>query len=164
MLRRSNGIERYVEIGPARILATMIQKSASQGYSSQAASHWSHFRFLSSTDNKKDIYYEYPEQVLHAATTDKTVDATGLNLASVSASLEVRVTPPGTLASTTNGNAVASLDGPVMGPVVAALAVPDAALSAAHVVLAITAQKLKKPFDQVSTQKTIRELSAGAHS
>ncbi|KIW43558.1 holo-[acyl-carrier-protein] synthase [Exophiala oligosperma] len=157
MLRKANGIERYVEIGPARILATMIQKSASQGYSSQAASHWSHFRFLSSADNKNDIYYEYSEQT--QPDPSGRAGASGANV-TVSASLEVKVTPP-PASTNVNASVATSMEAPIMAPVIAALSVPDASLLANHVVLAITAQKLKKAFDQVPIQKTIRELSGG---
>lgn len=39
--------------------------------------------------------------------------------------------------------------------------VQDSPLSAGDIVLALTAQKLKQPFDQVSTEKSIRDLSGG---
>ena len=39
--------------------------------------------------------------------------------------------------------------------------VEDRPVSAGDIVLALTAQKLKQPFDQVPTEKSIRELSGG---
>jgi fatty acid synthase subunit alpha len=43
----------------------------------------------------------------------------------------------------------------------AVVPVQDSPLSAGDIVLALTAQKLKQPFDQVPTEKSIRELSGG---
>jgi fatty acid synthase subunit alpha len=42
-----------------------------------------------------------------------------------------------------------------------AVAVEDSPLSAGDIVVALTAQKLKKPFDHVPIEKSIRELSGG---
>ena len=60
-LQQSDDIERYVEIGPTKILATMAKKSASKQRSAEASSSWSHLQFLSSSDDKGSIYYEHPQ-------------------------------------------------------------------------------------------------------
>jgi fatty acid synthase subunit alpha, fungi type len=161
MLQKTNSIERYVEIGPAKVLSTMIQKSATLGYSSQAASQWSHFRFLSSSENKGDLYYAYVDQPQSTSRSSKAGTSEQQPVANVAA-LQVKVTASLTNAVPTAQSAAVTVEAPIMAPVMAALAVPDASLSASDVVLALTAQKLKKPFDQVSTQKSIRDLSGGS--
>ncbi|KEF62585.1 uncharacterized protein A1O9_00558 [Exophiala aquamarina CBS 119918] len=152
-LHERNGIERYVEIGPAKILATMIQKSASKCYAPHTKSRWSHFKFLSSTENKNEVYYEYPEATENAVSSHPAADE-GSKGDAVSVALKVEVQSSAQKVLDAQFSEVV----PVATP---AAAVADASLSAAHVVLAITAQKLKRPFDHVPTQKTIRELSGG---
>ncbi|CZR60182.1 related to 3-oxoacyl-[acyl-carrier protein] reductase [Phialocephala subalpina] len=140
---RPENIQRYVEVGPAKILSTMAKKTVT-AHSSQAPSRSSQYQFLSSSDNKEDIYYQYPEEEEPVAAAEST-PAPSVPVVEAVASVQTAV------ATVT---ASASVSAP-------AAAAPEIPLSASHVVLALTAQKLKKPFDSVSTQKTIRELSGG---
>lgn len=120
-----------------------MAKKTVTAQSSQAPSRSSQFQFLSSSDNKEDIYYQYPEEEEPVATAP--VESTPAPAAEAVASVQV---------TSTMATATATVSAP-------AAAAPEIPLSASHVVLALTAQKLKKPFDAVSTQKTIRELSGG---
>jgi len=121
-----------------------MAKKTVTAHSSQAPSRSSQYQFLSSSDNKEDIYYQYPEEEEPVATAEST-PAASAPVVEAMASVQTAV------ATVT---ASASVSAP-------AAAAPEIPLSASHVVLALTAQKLKKPFDSVSTQKTIRELSGG---
>jgi len=131
----------------------MIQKSASKYYAPHTKSRWSHFKFLSSKENKNDVYYEYPESIQNAASTHPGADD-GIKGETVSVTLKVEVKNSAPKVLEAQLSEVAPVATSVAG-------VADASLSATHVVLAITAQKLKRAFDQVPTLKTIRDLSGG---
>lgn len=133
----------------------MIQKSASKYYAPHTKSRWSHFKFLSSKENKNEVYYEYPEPTEHAVSTHPGAGE-GNKGDAVSVTLKVEV-------KNSASKVLEAQLGEVAPVATSEGAVVDASLSAAHVVLAITAQKLKRAFDQVPTQKTIRELSGGTY-
>ncbi len=124
-----------------------MAKKTVTAQSSQAPSRSSQFQFLSSSDNKEDIYYQYPEEEEPVA-------------AAPAESTPAPSAPVAAVASVETATVSAPVSAAVSAPAAAA---PEILLSASHVVLALTAQKLKKPFDSVSTQKTIRELSGGAN-
>jgi fatty acid synthase subunit alpha len=130
----------------------MIEKSASKCYAPHTRSRWSHFKFLSSAENKNDLYYEYQERVEDTITTNSANETNDKDAVNVTLKVEVKTSP--TKVVEAHLGEISSVAG--------AIAVADASLTAGHVVLAITAQKLKRAFDQVSSQKTIRELSGGA--
>lgn len=130
----------------------MIRKSASKFYAPHTRSRWSHFKFLSSAENKNEVYYEYQEPVEDTVPINPANEANDKEAINVTLNVEVKTSP---------AKAVEAHLGEVSA-VAGSVPVADASLSAGQVVLAITAQKLKRAFDQVSTQKTIRELSGGA--
>jgi fatty acid synthase subunit alpha, fungi type len=151
----------------------MAKKTTAQHYSSQAASCWSHLQFLSYSDNKEALYYEYQDDEDHVASEpsagDPSAAAPGptpdtlanvpsgrIPAASAPASASAAVSATSSSGANVNLAAVSSTDG-------AASAAVHIPLSAAHIVLALTAQKLKRAFDNVSMQKTIRELSGGTY-
>jgi fatty acid synthase subunit alpha len=129
----------------------MIEKSASKCYAPHTRSRWSHFKFLSSAENKNDVYYEYQERIEDNIATNPAVETNEKDAVNVTLKVEVKTSPAKVVEA--HLGEISSVAGPVV--------VADASLTAAHVVLAITAQKLKRAFDQVSSQKTIRDLSGG---
>ncbi|RAL03095.1 putative 3-oxoacyl-synthase [Aspergillus ibericus CBS 121593] len=141
LLQHDPPIQRIIEIGPARVLATMAQKTATTGPTARHdQANAINRQFLSSASNLKEIYYEYeepaePAQPAPAATPTTT---------------------PVTTPATTAAPAPATAPAPA-----AAASIPDTPLTAGDLVLALTAQKLKKPFDQVPRDKSIRDLSGG---
>lgn len=97
-------------------------------------------------DDKAEIMYEYSK-------TTPTKEPIRENVAvSSSTNAQIRQTPipeasPATLPSATAPTHYAPSK--------------DVTLSARHITLAMTAQKLRRPFDQVPMAKTIRDLSGG---
>lgn len=126
----------------------MAKRSTSKYYAAFAPSQWSKIKFLSYSDNGDKIFYRYTD-----------VD-TPLKLSPVPApQIQAIENSEGNCLSKTQSKAKA-LPLPVaqtkkMSPRV------DMALSTAHVVLAMTAQKLHRPFYQVPMNKAIRDLSGG---
>ncbi|KKK19631.1 hypothetical protein AOCH_000897 [Aspergillus ochraceoroseus] len=131
-------IQRFIEVGPRTTLATMAKKSAAIRYKLQAPSQWSHLQFLSYNDDLSTILYQPSESVPQAAEVD-----------SPSPKAPVEPHPrrqPNPAQKTATAQQVPNV---------------DSSLLARHIVLAIVAQKLRRPFDQVPAEKSIRDLSGG---
>ncbi|PLN85637.1 3-oxoacyl-synthase [Aspergillus taichungensis] len=149
LLRALPSIERYVEIGPRTTLASMAKRSISKYYAAFAPSQWSRIKFLSSSDNSNEIFYRYKEaeqSLVSPAPAPAPQMQTIENYAGRCLSdkcFRTKTLSPSSIQAEKAASKV------------------DMALSTAHVVLAMTAQKLRRPFYQVPMSKTVRDLSAG---
>lgn len=103
-------------------------------------------QYLSSSDNCKEIFYQYDEEdpAATAISSESSVETPppAPSLATVP-STETKATPPAAV------------------PHMVAATVEDVSMSSTDIVLAVVAQKLRKQFDQVPTSKSIQELSGG---
>lgn len=138
-------IERYVEVGPSRVLANMAKKQAAM--EQHAESHTVTRQFLSSSENRKEIFYQYddvePESVTAvAAPSAKTAPSAESPTPSIVAETSPRV-ETGSF------------------PTIAGATVDDIPMTATDIVLAVVAQKLRKQFDEIPISKSIQELSGG---
>ncbi|RAH70197.1 uncharacterized protein BO66DRAFT_451690 [Aspergillus aculeatinus CBS 121060] len=146
LLKAKSAIRRYIEIGPRTTLANMARKSAAIHHTSHGPSQWAHLQFLSYMDDKAEIMYEYSK-------TTPTKEPIRENIA-VSSSTNAQIRK--TLIPEASPAALPSATAPThYAPS------KDVTLSARHITLAMTAQKLRRPFDQVPMAKTIRDLSGG---
>ncbi|PYH93832.1 hypothetical protein BO71DRAFT_477614 [Aspergillus ellipticus CBS 707.79] len=144
LLQHDPAIQRIVEIGPSRVLANMAQKTAKAGPTARHdQANAINRQFLSTASNLREIHYEYDEPE-EAPAAEPTSTPTAVPTAAP------MTAPP-----------VAAPAAPTLAPAAAAAAVPDTPLTAGDLVLSLTAQKLKKPFDQVPLDKSIRDLSGG---
>ena len=135
---RHEAVERYVEVGPSKVLSTMGKKTVGRNHQLQDKLRLLRRQFLSHSDDYAQICYEY-EETQPAAPAE-----------------------PAEAAPAPVAPSPAAPAAPVpAAPAAVAVAVEDVPLSALDVVLAISAQKLKQPFDQVPLQKSIRDLSGG---
>ncbi|GCB23240.1 fatty acid synthase subunit alpha [Aspergillus awamori] len=137
---RDEAVERYVEVGPAKVLSTMGKKTVARNHQLQDQLRLIRRQFLSHSDDYAQICYEYEESQPVATTEAQPAPAAPAPVAVAAAA------PVAPVAA---------------APVAAAVAVDDVAVSALDIVLALSAQKLKQPFDQVPLQKCIRDLSGG---
>ncbi|PYI04677.1 hypothetical protein BO78DRAFT_347251 [Aspergillus sclerotiicarbonarius CBS 121057] len=139
---RNEAVERYVEVGPAKVLSTMGKKTVGRNHQLQDKLRLIRRQFLSHSDDYAQICYEYEEsQPVAPAETEAA---------------------PAPVAQAPAAPAAPVAAAPVpAAPAAVAAAVDDVPLSALDIVLAISAQKLKQPFDQVPLQKCIRDLSGG---
>ncbi|KAE8153832.1 hypothetical protein BDV25DRAFT_136581 [Aspergillus avenaceus] len=147
LLGKTPSIERYVEVGPSRVLANMAKKQAAKGLQDPLVTR----QYLSSSDNRKEIFYHYDEQEVEQdpALQDLSPPEQASPSASVptqapAAPVPVATAPPSTAA-----------------PVAAAPALEDKPLAVGDILLPIVARKLRKQFDQVPADKSIRDLSGG---
>ena len=129
----------------------MAGKTSDQNFSSQDKSRSINRQILSYHDDSKAIYYEYEENVEVTAPPSVPTHSDSPTTAQVSAAPvpSQSATVPSTAAVATGA------------PSVSADSIEDVPLSATDVVLAITAQKLKRPLDEVSVNKSLHDLSAG---
>lgn len=140
-------IRRFIEVGPRTTLATMAKRSAARHYKSYANSQWSHLQFLSYQDNNDEVFYNYLDSKPWLDEKDKTVSWT-------SHDISLLPLPAGSLREPQQCV-------PPKAPISRASPSHDVSLSSSHIALAMTAQKLRRPFDNVTMGKTIRELSGG---
>lgn len=128
----------------------MAKKTASKRHGSRDKSQLIKRQFLSSVDDVKDISYHYEEEHIddgEPSSVNEQDQSTASAAAQPTDAAPIAAPPP------TSTESSAGL----------ALQVADTPLNAADIVLALTAQKLKKGFDQVPTEKSIRELSGGEY-
>ncbi|GLA42893.1 putative PKS/NRPS-like protein biosynthetic cluster [Aspergillus niger] len=151
LLKIPSPVQRFIEIGPRATLTRMVRKSASIRHDQHAPSQWSHLQFLSYQDDRDRIHYEYPDPVPLPSTMQRTSPAS----------------PPAQLVVKSSrsdaGPPLGSMSSPASERIKTSAHVPSArvSLSARHILLAITGQKLRCPFDQVPMDTTIRNLSGG---
>ncbi|KAJ6090087.1 hypothetical protein N7467_005303 [Penicillium canescens] len=139
-LTQRNGVERYIEVGPAKVLSAMGRKTASKKYQLQDQLRLLRRQFLSYSDDYEDICYQSEEPQLPAP---------------------VETPNPETIPTATPVVTNSPEAEPLVAPSLVVVPVEDKLLSALDIVIALTAQKLKRPFDEVPTEKSIRDLSGG---
>lgn len=140
----------------------MAQKTASRKFSLQSTSRSTERQFLSHPENIKELYYQYDadEKTVASNLSSENKIVTPViasdqpSSANVPASGAVKMVQPDK--SPAPSTPVAKVDASVVASIVT-----DIPLSATDVVLALTAQKLRKAFDQVSMERSIRDLCGG---
>lgn len=122
----------------------MGKKTAGKKYHQQDQLRLLRREFLFYSDDYARICYEFdkPQSLAPAESSEQQVPS------AVSSQLPVAAESP-------RPRPALVAPSPVVAPV------EDSPLSAVDIVVALTAQKLKQPFDQVPAEKSIRELSGG---
>ncbi|KAL3469428.1 hypothetical protein BJX99DRAFT_268262 [Aspergillus californicus] len=142
LFRSKECIQRFVEIGPRTTLSTMAKKSAAIHAASHPSSQWPNLEFLSYHDNQAEIMYHYSNDT---GSPESPSQSPG------QATVETPSPPTLTIQPLLTPNA----------PFPNVTPSADLALAASHVVLSMTAQKLRRRFDRVPVERTIRDLSGG---
>ncbi|MCJ1325979.1 hypothetical protein MMC10_002642 [Thelotrema lepadinum] len=154
LLFSKQGIQRLIEIGPGDTLASMARKSL-------AAQHHRYNPALAA--KRKLMYYKKDEREIryevdppNAPLPDKLSIASRTEPRSNSNITATNNAGSNDLQSThqATGFAPAQLPQPIAE-------IPDAAVTAKEVVVAIIASKLQKPFSSIETSKTIKQLVGG---
>ena len=147
MLERADPVKRIIEVGPSKTLSTMAKKSTNGRFTERDKSRSIERSFLSSTSDAKAIFYEY----------DEHPDAPAL---AEPVSLQASPLPDTAVQPSTTSSAVTlgAIESP---PAVQSEPVPDAPFPVLDVITAITSQKVKQSFDELSLDKSLRDLSGG---
>ena len=132
----------------------MAGKTRDQNFLSQDKSLLIDRQILSYSDDTKAIYYEYEENDGMAGMAAPTSPSAHSDSQST---VKIPAAPVPTLSATVPRSANVATG----ATNVSANPVEDVPLSATDVVLALVAQKLKRPLDEVSVHKSLRELSGG---
>ncbi|EEA23599.1 hypothetical protein EYB25_006321 [Talaromyces marneffei] len=147
-------VRKYVEIGAKTTLATMGKRMADRQSTAEKLSK--PMDFYSYSDQKGDLFYEYSLDAEIQPQLSKQPDpkqSTSPPVAAAPATNTAAPTAPApvkpSLAQPTSSSSPKKPSG----------AIPN--LSPTHIVIALTAQKVKKSFDVLPIQKSIQELSGG---
>lgn len=143
LLFGKKAVERYVEFGPSSVLTGMAQKTVKRSIRAGAET-----TFLTSTQNKKELFYEYDTPV-------QSVEE-GESLLQTKSSASSPATPPKVAVPISS---LASGADASVASTVAAMA--DVPLSGEQVARALVARKLKLPISKVPGTKSIKELTNG---
>ncbi|KAL4786530.1 hypothetical protein BJX76DRAFT_355074 [Aspergillus varians] len=141
LFQSKSSIQRYVEVGPRTILSAMAKKSAGIYSETHPCLKWSNPEFLSYHDNQSEIMYQYQDAPAHEPLSQGPLQG---SIAATDPPSIPRPPPP-----------------PPKDFSVSSVPSADLPLQANHVILAMAAQKLRRRFDQVPVDKTIRDLSGG---
>lgn len=123
----------------------MAKKQAAK--EEHAESHTVTRQFLSSSDNRKEIFYQYDE--------GEPEMVTSMEASTAKTALPTESPVPSAVTETSQHVET----GPVS--TIAAATVDDIPMNAIDAVIAVVAQKLRKQFDQIPISKSIQELSGG---
>lgn len=151
-------VQRFVEIGPSKVLSTMAGKTLNRKFLSQDRSRVVKRQLLSDSADAKAVYYEYDENDAMEGETSEpsSTQSTNQRKPDESKPVQVAVSPPVEAASVQSSAPSAhTTSSETSKPI------EDVPLSATDVVLALVAQKFKQPTDELPVDKSIRDLSGG---
>ena len=164
ILGRYPNVQRYIEIGPSKVLSTMAERTLNRKFLAQDRFRVLNRQLLSNSTDTKAICYEYGdtndamgqkcEPVLMPLTNQ-----TQLRKSDESEPARLTVSPPVQPANDQLGALPAN-----KSPSVTSGSIKDVPLSAKDIALALIAQKFKQPMDELRVEKTIRDLSGGKSS
>ena len=144
-------VERYIEVGPANILGTMAKRTIASKYAASDRFSSLERQILSFADNMKEIYAIYPEEAEALAEAPSTA--------------KPKPAPPSSPDSQSSGTPQSSVE-PLPAPSASSVAVeiPDMDISPEHIIRSVVANKLKKVFEDVQVEKSIKDLSSGEYA
>ena len=146
LFEREKAVARFVELGPSNVLVNMAKKTRDAKYLKRDILLCLNRQFLASTQDAKEIQYQYAEEDLPVPEESEEPE----NLPSSAAHNPVAETmerEPLNLVPEANA--------------VAATSIADVPMTSLEVLKALVAYKLRKPVGQVPSTRSIKDLSAG---
>ena len=132
----------------------MAGKTIARKNSSEDKARLTTRQILSHSDDSKAIYYEYEEKD----------EVTAPRSAPTHSDSESTMKTPATLVPNQSATVLPSANIATQATNVSVNSIEDVPLSARDVVLALIGHKLKRPLDEVSIHKSLRDLSGGSRS
>ena len=144
LFSKEDAVSRFVEIGPAKVLARMAKQTADSTYAERDLARSIRREFLSSKSDEKEICYEYEPVEEEFA-------------------LPNPYTEPTSSPAPTPSSATEQPQSPVLKPSSPAAVnqIVDVPVSAQEVIRSLVARKLNQVFDEISTGKSIKDLTGG---
>ncbi|KAI1171721.1 hypothetical protein F4777DRAFT_593474 [Nemania sp. FL0916] len=148
-LNNNAHIQRYIEVGPAKVLATLARKSADKlvGERDLLRSVNRQFLFAGDDNDFRKITYEYDSESMELRDTSNAP------------STQSTATVPDNIPDVSQSTASPITNIPQASSVQPTVA--DVDLTPTNIILALVAQKLKKAFDEIPVETSVRSLSAG---
>ena len=146
LFSREDAISRFIEIGPAKVLARMAKQTADLKYADRDLARSIGRNFLSTKSDSKEICYEY-EPVADEPSPD------------VSTSRTKPPSSPMPIATAGTGQLQTPSQKPTL--LAAASKIQDVPVSAQEVVRSLIARKFNKRFEDISTGASIKDLTGG---
>ncbi|KAI1121423.1 hypothetical protein F5Y10DRAFT_101805 [Nemania abortiva] len=149
-------VQRFIEIGPAKVLASLAKKSADKIVGEKDLLHSISREFLFTGDENdfRKITYEYESDNTTSHQTIKPETPTSQSAPDVPKKSHAPKKAPEAAKATVSAAI------PAQAPLVQAV-VADVDLMPTDIILAIVAQKFRKAFDEIPGETSIRSLSAG---
>ena len=157
-------VQRFIEIGPSKVLSTMAEKTLNRKFHSQDRSRVVKRQLLSNSADTKAIYYEYDENNDAMEETSEPVSTQSTNQTTLRKPDESKSAQPTVSPAVQPANVHLSAPPAHTTSSVTSRSIEDVPLSATDVVLALIAQKFKHIMDELPVDKTIRDLSGGESS
>ena len=154
-------VQRIIEIGPSKVLATMAGKTLNRKFLSQDKARAVKRQLLSNNTDAKAIYYEYDEDNVATDETSEPVptestNQTPLRKPDKPKPIQPTISPPAQPENAPSSAPIAHATSSTTSR-----SFEDVPLGAMDVALALIAQKFKQPMDELPVDKTIRDLSGG---
>jgi fatty acid synthase subunit alpha len=147
-------VRKYVEIGAKTTLATMVKRMADRQPLTEKLSK--SMEVYSYSDQKADLFYEYITDTETQPPSSKQPEPEQSTPAPIATAPTTNTTTP---AAPVSVKSPVSQSSSLLSTKKPSGTIPN--LSPTHIVIALTAQKVKKAFDVLPTQKSIQELSGG---
>ena len=146
LFSRGDAVSRFVEIGPAKVLARMAKQTADSKYADRDLAKSIRRKFLSTKSESQEVRYEYElvgDEPSLDVSTPRTKPPTS----------PVPIAPAGT----------EQLQTPFQKSVLlpAASKIQDVPVSAQEVVRSLIARKFNQQFEEIPTGKSIKDLAGG---
>lgn len=138
-------VERFIEIGPTNVLGGLAKKTIASKYAASDTFRSLDRQILSFPRDANEICHIYPDAVSSPATVGQQISPdAGPRAPDIS-----KVTTP-------------ALSVAPIRPI--SIEVPDIAIDPVYIIRVIVAKKLKKSFEDVHVEKSIKDLSAGTQT
>ena len=147
LFSKENAISRFIEIGPAKVLARMAKQTADCKYADRDLARSLRRDFLSTKSDGKEIYYEYETVEVEQMRPDVSISASEppsrsrLEAPAVTEQLQVSPQAPTSAAAPST--------------------IQDVPISAQEVVRSLVGRKLNRGLEDLSTGKSIKDLTGG---
>ena len=148
ILKDTGGAERLIEIGPSKVLSTMAQRTINRKFLAQDKIRTINRQLLSYSSDAKAIYYEYDQNEDQESVSEE-------------ADAQLPALPPSDIQPMQNVSQSPSPQAVTSPQPTIAKHIEDTQMTASDVVLTLIGQKLKRPLDEVSLHKSIRDQSGG---
>ena len=157
-------VQRFIEVGPSKVLSPMAGKTLNRKYLSQDRSRAVKRQLLSNSADTKAIYYEYDENNDAVEETSEPVSVQSTNQSTSKKPEESNEAQPTAPPAVQPATVPSSAPPAQATSSEASKSIEDVPLSATSVILALVAQKFKQSMDELPNDKTIRDLSGGTSS